>query len=128
MRLAPVTPLAASLTFDEGKAGLPVGRLAMAGGLAQLEWSREMIAADLPVSALLCPPEPGLHPARGRDFEGLHGFLPRSQTGPASTKARPASRWGRGPKSRRLTKSLGATSRPDPTELHACSLQYARSK
>lgn len=75
MRLAPGTPLAASLTFDETQAPLPIGRLAMAGGLAQLEWSREVIAADLPVSALLYPPQLGLHPARGREFDGLHGFL-----------------------------------------------------
>lgn len=75
MRLAPGTPLAASLAFDDDRTALPVGRLAMAGGLAQLEWSPELIAAPLPVSALLYPPEPGLHPARGRDFEGLHGFL-----------------------------------------------------
>lgn len=75
MRLAPGTPLAASLTFEEDQAPLPIGRLAMAGGLAQLEWSPELIAAPLPVSALLYPPEPGLHPARGREFDGLHGFL-----------------------------------------------------
>lgn len=75
MKLAPGTPLAASLTFDDDQAALPVGRLAMAGGLAQLEWSPELIAEPVPVSALLYPPEPGLHPARGRDFEGLHGFL-----------------------------------------------------
>lgn len=75
MKLAPGTPLAASLAFNDDQAALPVGRLAMAGGLAQLEWSPELIAAPVPVSALLYPPEPGLHPARGRDFEGLHGFL-----------------------------------------------------
>lgn len=75
MRLAPGTPLTASLSFEEDQAPLSVGRLAMAGGLAQLEWSPELIAAPMPVSALLYPPEPGLHPARGRDFDGLHGFL-----------------------------------------------------
>lgn len=75
MKLLPGTPLAASLRFDEDQAPLPVGRLAMANGLAQLEWSPDLIAAPLPVSALLYPPEPGLHPARSRDFEGLHGFL-----------------------------------------------------
>lgn len=75
MRLAPGTALAASLTFREDQAPLPVGRLAMAGGVAQLEWSPGLIAAPLPVSALLYPPEPGLRPARGRAFEGLHGFL-----------------------------------------------------
>ena len=75
MKLTPGTPLAASLAFRDDKAALPVGRLAMAGGLAQLEWSPELVTAPLPVSALLYPPEPGLHPARGRDFEGLHGFL-----------------------------------------------------
>ncbi len=75
MRLAPGTPLGASLRFDEAAPASPVGRLAMADGLAQLEWSPEMIAADLPVSALLYPPQPGLHPARSREFDGLHGFL-----------------------------------------------------
>lgn len=75
MRLAPGTPLTASLSFEEDQAPLPAGRLAMAGGLAQLEWSPELIAAPMLVSALLYPPEPGLHPARGRDFDGLHGFL-----------------------------------------------------
>lgn len=75
MRLTPGTPLAASLTFDDAQAPWPIGRLAMAGGLAQLEWSREVIASDLQVSALLYPPEAGLHPARGSEFEGLHGFL-----------------------------------------------------
>lgn len=75
MKLAPGTPLAASLTFGEDQPRLPVGRLAMAGGLAQLEWSPELIAAPLPVSALLYPPEAGLHSARSREFEGLHGFL-----------------------------------------------------
>lgn len=75
MKLAPGTPLAANLTFGEGQPTLAVARLATAGGLAQLEWSPELIAAPLPVSALLYPPEPGLHPARSREFEGLHGFL-----------------------------------------------------
>lgn len=75
MRLAPGTPLTANLSFEEDQAPQPAGRLAMAGGLAQLEWSPELIAAPMTVSALLYPPEPGLHPARGRDFDGLHGFL-----------------------------------------------------
>ena len=35
MRLVPGTPLAASLVFDEVEPALPIGRLAMAGGLAQ---------------------------------------------------------------------------------------------
>ena len=75
MRLAPGTPLSASLRFEEDQAPLPVGRLAMAGGLAQLEWSPDLIAARMPVSPLLYPPAPGLYPARSRDFDGLHGFL-----------------------------------------------------
>jgi len=53
MKLAPETPLAASLAFEEDKTALPAGRLAMAAGLAQLEWSPDVIAADLPESA--CP-------------------------------------------------------------------------
>lgn len=75
MKLVPGTPLIASLAFDDAEAPMPIGRLAMAAGLAQLEWSGAAIAAALPVSGLLYPPEPGLHPARGREFDGLHGFL-----------------------------------------------------
>ena len=68
---------------------MPAGRVAMDGGLAQLEWSGEVVAAKLPVAALHYPPEPGLQAARGRAFEGLQGFLADtvstlSQTGQAS--------------------------------------------
>jgi len=47
----------------------------MADGVAQLEWSDQIIADGLNVSAHLYPPQPGLIAARGRDFHGLHGFL-----------------------------------------------------
>ncbi len=53
----------------------PVGRLAMAKGRAQLEWSPEMVASKRPIAPTLYAPEAGLHEARTRDFEGLHGFL-----------------------------------------------------
>lgn len=75
MKLAPGVPLAVSLAFDEAEAPRSVGRLAMASGVAQLEWAPELIAARLGVDPLLYPPEPGLHAARSREFEGLHGFL-----------------------------------------------------
>ena len=75
MKLAPGTPLAVGLLTDETAAPRSVGRLAMASGLAQLEWSAEIIAARLPISPLNYPSEFGLHPARSRIFEGLHGFL-----------------------------------------------------
>ncbi len=75
MKLAPGTPLAVGLLTDETAAPRSVGRLAMASGLAQLEWSAEIIAARLPISPLHYPAESGLHPARSRIFEGLHGFL-----------------------------------------------------
>lgn len=75
MKLAPGTPLAVGLLTDETAAPRLVGRLAMANGLAQLEWSAEIIAEGLPLSPLHYPAEPGLHPARSRIFEGLHGFL-----------------------------------------------------
>lgn len=74
MRLAPGTPLSASLVFEPGPS-LTTGRLAMEGGLAQLEWSREVIARRLAVSPLSYPPESGLMAARTRSFDGLHGFL-----------------------------------------------------
>jgi serine/threonine-protein kinase HipA len=75
MKLAPGTPLAVGLLTDETAAPRSVGRLATASGLAQLEWSAEIIAARLPISPLHYPAESGLHPARSRIFEGLHGFL-----------------------------------------------------
>lgn len=75
MKLAPGTPLAVGLLTDETAPPRLVGRLAMARGLAQLEWSSDVIAQGLPISPLHYPAEPGLHPARSRTFEGLHGFL-----------------------------------------------------
>ncbi len=75
MRLAPGTPLSIALAFDPGSKPLAAARLAMDGGLAQLEWSREVIARSLPVSPIYYPPEPGLVAARSRSFDGLHGFL-----------------------------------------------------
>ena len=75
MRLAPGTPLTLSLAFSHDAPPLPAGRVAMDRGLAQLEWSRDVRTRKLLVAPLYYPPEPGLQPARGRDFEGLHGFL-----------------------------------------------------
>ncbi|MBA4046293.1 MAG: type II toxin-antitoxin system HipA family toxin [Erythrobacter sp.] len=75
MKLAPGTPLAIGLLIDENAPAHPVGRLAMAGGLAQLEWSAQIIANGPSISPLHYPQEPGLHPARSRTFDGLHGFL-----------------------------------------------------
>jgi serine/threonine-protein kinase HipA len=75
VRLAPGTPLGLALAFDPAKAPMPAGRVAMDGGLAQLEWSRDVVATRLPVAALYYPPEPGLQAARGRAFNGLQGFL-----------------------------------------------------
>jgi serine/threonine-protein kinase HipA len=75
MKLAPGTPLAIGLLTDENAPARSVGRLAMVGGLAQLEWSADIIAKDLPISPLRYLAEPGLHPARSRTFDGLHGFL-----------------------------------------------------
>jgi serine/threonine-protein kinase HipA len=75
MKLAPGTPLAVGLLSDENAPARSVSRLAMAGGLAQLEWSADVIAAGLAISPIHYPAEPGLHPARSRKFDGLHGFL-----------------------------------------------------
>jgi serine/threonine-protein kinase HipA len=75
MRLAPGIPLSVALGFEPGSEPLAAGRLAMDGGLAQLEWSREVITRALAVSPILYPPEPGLIAARNRSFDGLHGFL-----------------------------------------------------
>lgn len=75
MKLPPGIPLSAALAW-QSSALLPAARLAMADGLAQLEWSREVLGAGLRLAALdYYPTTPGLHPARGRMFGGLHGFL-----------------------------------------------------
>lgn len=74
MKLAPGTPLSVFLAFDSS-ARLPVARLAMDKGVAQLEWPAEVIERKLAISPLNYPPEPGLHAASGRTFNGLHGFL-----------------------------------------------------
>ena len=75
MKLEPGAPLAINLTFYEDQPPMPAARLAMAQGLAQLEWSPTILTSKLPISGLNYPPEPGLHGARRRDLEGLHGFI-----------------------------------------------------
>lgn len=75
MKVTPGAPLRIGLWPDESGPVQPVGRLAMANGRAQLEWSPEVLASKRPIAPALYPPEPGLHEARTRDFEGLHGFL-----------------------------------------------------
>lgn len=75
MKLRPGTPLQIGLRANEAEHDFPVGRLALADRLAQLEWSPEVIRQGVRVSPHLYPPEPGLVPARGYAFEGLHGFL-----------------------------------------------------
>lgn len=75
MKLAPGTPLNIGLLTDENGAAFPVGRLAMADGVAQLEWSPEALSSRLALAPIHYPPETGLIAARTREFEGLHGFL-----------------------------------------------------
>ncbi len=75
MKLRPGTALSIKLLNDEGKPATPVGRLAFADGVAQLEWSREALAAGLPLSPMRYPLESGLYPARTLVFDGLRGFL-----------------------------------------------------
>ncbi|MDR6144351.1 serine/threonine-protein kinase HipA [Sphingomonas sp. SORGH_AS870] len=75
MKLRPGAPLGLALAFDDAMPAAPAGRVVMAGGVAQLEWSPDVIRGGLPVAPLLYPPEPGLHAARSRSFGGLHGFL-----------------------------------------------------
>jgi serine/threonine-protein kinase HipA len=75
MKLAPGTALSIGLLTDENAALRPVGRLAMVGGVAQLEWSPKAIAAGQAIAPFHYPLETGLHAARSREFDGLHGFL-----------------------------------------------------
>lgn len=75
MKLRPGAPLGLALAFDDSAPAAQAGRVVMAGGVAQLEWSPDVIRSGLLVAPLLYPPEPGLHAARSRSFGGLHGFL-----------------------------------------------------
>lgn len=70
MKLDPGQPLHVGLHGES-----PAARVAMVGGLAQLEWTAQAIADGRRLSPLHYPPEPGLQAARGRNFDGLHGFL-----------------------------------------------------
>lgn len=74
-RLAPGTPLAICLRFADGAEDQPVGRVVMAGPRAVLEWADALLATGSAVSPLLYPLDRGLIEARGRAFDGLHGFL-----------------------------------------------------
>lgn len=75
MKLAQGAALAIGLLDDETAPPKAIGRLAMSGGIAQLEWAAEAMAARQAISPMFYPLEPGLHPARSRAFDGLHGFL-----------------------------------------------------
>jgi serine/threonine-protein kinase HipA len=75
MKLTPGTPLWISLCEAPRAPPRPIGRLAWADGVAQLEWASEAISAGISISPLHYPLEPGLHPARSRELNGLHGFL-----------------------------------------------------
>lgn len=75
MRLPADVPLGISLLLDEATAPIQAARAAYVDHLAQLEWSPSIIQAGLRLSPLYYPPETGLHPARNRQFDGLHGFL-----------------------------------------------------
>lgn len=53
MKLAPGMPLAIGLLTDEAAEPASVGRLAMAQGQAQLEWSPDALAARHPIDPVL---------------------------------------------------------------------------
>lgn len=75
MKLPLGAPLHIGLWPNEAGAVQPVGRLAIAGRRAQLEWAPEIVASRRPIAPALYALEPGLHEARTADFDGLHGFL-----------------------------------------------------
>lgn len=75
MRRPPGTPIRIALAFDPAQPPMPAGRVAIDRGIAQLEWSQDVVATRLNVAGLYYPPEPGLQPARRGAFDGLHGFL-----------------------------------------------------
>ncbi len=75
MKLAPGSPLAIGLRFNDDDGDHAVGRVVMANQRAMLEWSGAYRSGPRRVSPLLYPAERGLIEARSREFDGLHGFL-----------------------------------------------------
>lgn len=75
MKLAPGLPLRISMQWDAAAPPEPIGLLAADKGVAQLEWDTSVIQRSIKIDPGIYPPEPGLWPARSREFAGLHGFL-----------------------------------------------------
>lgn len=75
MKLSPGTPLRISMLNDTIAPPMFVGLLAAANGVAQLEWSPDVIQEAIRIDPGIYRPEPGLLPAQSRMFDGLHGFL-----------------------------------------------------
>jgi hypothetical protein len=85
-QLAPCSPPAVVLRFDEVAPNMPVGRTVMVcdaqtRGRAVLEWHVDRLADVRRMSPLLCPPEPGLIEARGDCSKGRIFVLARANPG-----------------------------------------------
>jgi|HubBroStandDraft_4_1064222.scaffolds.fasta_scaffold00014_77 serine/threonine-protein kinase HipA len=75
MKIKPGTPLRISLSFGP-QHRVSVGRLALDGGIALLEYDSDFIASGLTLNPYLAPPAKGLvEPKSPRDFDGLPGFI-----------------------------------------------------
>jgi serine/threonine-protein kinase HipA len=75
MKIKPGTPLRISLSFGP-QHRVSVGRLALDGGIALLEYDSDFIASGLTLNPYLAPPAKGLvEPKSPRDFDGLQGFI-----------------------------------------------------
>jgi len=48
VKLRPGAPLGLALAFDDAAPAAQAGRVVMAGGVAQLEWSPDVIRSGLP--------------------------------------------------------------------------------
>lgn len=74
MKIKPGTPLNVNLKF--GKQEVSVGRLALDGGIAVLEYSQEFLASGLRINPILGEPSTLLVRAKDpRLFDGLHGIF-----------------------------------------------------
>jgi serine/threonine-protein kinase HipA len=81
VKIKSATPLRMFLSFGEQNF-VSVGRLALDGGLALLEYDSEFIASGLTLNPYLAPPAKGpIEPKSPRDFDGLPGFIGDSLPG-----------------------------------------------
>ncbi len=75
MKLALGTALSIGLMHDDNLPPMPVGRIAMAGGVAWLQWKAQFLISALQIALLHYLQKLGLIAPGTHHFDGFQGFL-----------------------------------------------------